>query len=161
MNEPRWLDAREDKVWRRYEQMRTQLAVALNRQLTRDSGLSLADYEVLVHLSESPSGRLRMFELGRALQWEKSRVSHHVRRMQGRGLVDREECETDGRGAFIVITPVGRAAIGEAAPGHLAAVRRYLVDALSPAQLEALGDIAAIVLERLAEDDAATVPLAS
>lgn len=161
MNEPRWLDAREDRAWRRYEQMRTQLAVALNRQLTRDSGLSLADYEVLVHLSESPSGRLRMFELGRALQWEKSRVSHHVRRMQGRGLVDREECETDGRGAFIVITPVGRAAIEEAAPGHLAAVRRYLVDALSPAQLEALGDIAAIVLERLAEDDAATVPLAS
>ena len=104
---------------------------------------------MLVVLTDQPEGRMRAFELGRELGWEKSRVSHHVSRMVARGLVTRERCPSDQRGAFVVVTARGRRAIESAAPGHVAAVRRYFVDQLSPAQLDALGDITETVLENL------------
>ncbi|HEV8297656.1 MAG TPA: MarR family transcriptional regulator, partial [Acidimicrobiales bacterium] len=104
MAPPRWLDERENRAWRGLQQVRAQLGGRLGRQLQRDTGLSAADYEVLVNLSEAPKGRLRSYELSNALQWEKSRLSHHLTRMQRRGLVDREGCATDARGAFILIT---------------------------------------------------------
>jgi DNA-binding MarR family transcriptional regulator len=143
---PRWLDEREARAWRGYTRLRTQLEARLARELARHSGLSDPDYSVLVHLSEAPDGRLRAFELGRALQWEKSRLSHHLRRMEKRRLVARESCESDARGSFVVITPSGRAAIEAAAPAHVADVRRHLIDLLSPDQLDVLGDIAEAVL---------------
>ena len=95
-----------------------------------------------------------MFELGEALDWEKSRVSHQVRRMQARGLVDREECEDDGRGAFVVLTDAGRAAIEDAAPGHADVVRRVLFDDLTPAQLAAFDAVATSVVDRLDAEEA-------
>lgn len=151
---PRWLDEREARAWRGYNRMRLQLNARLNRNLVRDAGLSLADYEVLVCLSEAPDGRLRAFQLADALRWEKSRLSHHLTRMQGRGLVRRQECPTDGRGAFIVLTDTGTAAIERAAPEHVEDVRRAFVDVLTPAQLDALDQISRAVLARLsAEDD--------
>src|SRR5664279_5800754 len=124
MPDPRWLDDTQQHAWRGLLTMSTRLATALNRQLQADSALSLADFDVLVQLSEVPDGRIRAFELGRALDWEKSRLSHHLRRMGGRGLVRREECADDGRGAYVVLTDHGRQAIEEAAPAHVATVRR-------------------------------------
>ncbi len=153
MSEPRWLDEREARAWRGYNRMRVQLSARLNRRLLRGAGLSLADYEVLVNLSEASDGRLRAFQLGDALQWEKSRLSHHLTRMQRRGLVQREGCSTDGRGAFVVLTDAGRAAIDRAAPEHVQDVRRAFVDVLSPAQLDALDEISQAVLARLSADD--------
>ena len=151
MGEPRWLDEREDRVWRSYLSMSIALSGRLNSELQRATGLSSADYEVLVHLSEAPCRQLRVLELGRAIGWEKSRLSHHLTRMERRRLVARRECTEDGRGAFAVLTPEGAAAIEAAAPVHLEQVRRYVVDALSPEQLDALGEITTAVLAALDE----------
>jgi len=152
MEEPRWLDEREARAWRRFISMQAQLRARMARQLQRDSGLSEADYEVLVQLSEAPDGRQRVFELGRATQWEKSRLSHHLTRMAQRGLVARETCPTDFRGAFVVLTDAGREAIEGAAPQHVEHVRRWFVDALTPEQLDALAEMSDAVLERLDAD---------
>ncbi|MCA1692810.1 MAG: MarR family transcriptional regulator [Actinobacteria bacterium] len=117
------------------------LRARLARELDRDAGLSDTDYGVLVHLSEAPDHRLRMHELVARLLWEKSRLSHHVTRMQQRGLVVREDCASDGRGSFVALTPAGAQAIERAAPEHVAAVRRHLFDLLSPAEIGVLSDI--------------------
>src|SRR3546814_8318710 len=116
--------------------MQAKLGARLRRAHQRDSGLSDSDYAVLVHVSEAPEGRLRIFELGAQLEWEKSRLSHHLRRMEQRDLIVREECDTDRRGAFVVLTPTGRVAIEGAAPKHVAEVRDAFIDALTPDQLE-------------------------
>jgi DNA-binding MarR family transcriptional regulator len=150
---PRWLDERETRAWRGTLRAQAELARRLNRQLQRDSGLSSSDYEVLVDLSEADDGRLRAYELSRALQWEKSRLSHHLSRMEARGLVCREDCVDDARGAWVCLTPEGRAAIEAAAPRHLAEVRRLFVDLLTPAQLDVLADVADAVLAACAADD--------
>jgi DNA-binding MarR family transcriptional regulator len=149
MPEPRWLDADEQRAWRSYLRMASRLSAHLNRQLQADSDLSLADFDVLVHLTDIPEQRLRVVELARELDWEKSRLSHHVARMERRGLVRREECRDDGRGSYIVLTPAGLAAIEGAAPGHVEAVRRVVFDALTRQQAEALGEVAELVLARL------------
>jgi len=131
------------------------LAAALNRQLLRDSALSTADYEVLVVLSETPSGVLRAGELGRATGWEKSRLSHHLKRMVSRGLVERRGCITDGRGLMVAITPQGLGTIERAAPGHVEAVRNYVIDLLTPAQLDVLAEVGEAVGARLAAENCA------
>jgi DNA-binding MarR family transcriptional regulator len=149
MNEPRWLTDREARAWRGYTRMQSLLSARLHRSLVRKTGLSLSDYEVLVHLSEASEQRLRAFQLSAVLQWEKSRLSHHLTRMQARGLVTRQECSTDGRGAFVVLSPEGRAAIEAAAPSHVADVRDAFIDVLTPEQLDAVAEISDAVLERL------------
>jgi DNA-binding MarR family transcriptional regulator len=149
MTTPRWLSPSEARAWRAYTRMRIELQARLDRDLARHSGLSDPDYGILVHLSEAPEGRLRPYELSEALQWEKSRLSHQLTRMAKRGLITREECPTDARGAFVVLTAAGRAAIEAAAPAHVEDVRRYLIDVLEPHQLDALADIAETVLARL------------
>ena len=107
-----------------------------------DSGLSYPDYVVLVALTDRPDGRMRLFELADVLGWEKSRLSHHVARMADRGLVKKEKCDSDRRGAFVVVTKQGRKEIEAAAPGHVAAVRRLFIDRLTPAQLDTIVDAA-------------------
>lgn len=149
MTETRWLDERESRAWRGYLAMHTQLVARLHRQLQRDSGLSLADFEVLVRLTDEAEPRLRVGELGQVLQWEKSRLSHHLGRMQKRGLVRREDCPDDARGAFIVLTDQGRAAIEQAAPGHVETVRELVFDPLTEEQVETFAAIVGRVLERL------------
>jgi DNA-binding MarR family transcriptional regulator len=151
MEDVRWLDDREAAAWRGLQAMQAQLDARLARDLADDSDLSYQDYMVLVALTDQPDGRLRAFELGRELGWEKSRVSHHVSRMIARGLVTRRKCPSDQRGAFVVIAESGRRAIEAAAPGHVAAVRRYVIERLTPAQLDALTSIADSVLEALAD----------
>ena len=149
MTDVRWLDEREARAWRGLQAMQYRLSAALARQLADDSDLSYSDYTVLVVLTDQVDGRLRAFELGAELGWEKSRVSHHVSRMADRGLVRREACSSDHRGAFVVVTEAGRSAIARAAPGHVAAVRRWFVDRLTPEQLDALSEICAVALEAL------------
>jgi DNA-binding MarR family transcriptional regulator len=126
--------------------MQMRLEGALARQLAADSGLSYPDYGVLVALTDQPDGRMRLFELGEVLGWEKSRLSHHVTRMAGRGLVAKEKCPTDRRGAFVAVTEQGRSELTAAAPGHVALVRRLFVEPLTNAQIDALGDAAETVL---------------
>jgi DNA-binding MarR family transcriptional regulator len=149
----RWLTAQEQHLWRGWLKLNTELASKLQRELQEEAGLSMPDYEVLVHLTDNPDGRVRVTELAGLLQWERSRVSHHITRMEGRGLVERVQCSEDGRGAFVVITPQGRAAIEEAAPGHVMAVRRLMFDALNREEKAAL---AAVIDKLLARLDAAS-----
>lgn len=149
MPETRWLDDREARAWRGLQVLQHRLNAVLGRQLSSESGLSLQDYVVLVVLTDHPEGRVRAFELGRELGWEKSRVSHHVSRMVDRGLVAREACESDQRGAYVVVTDAGRQAIEAAAPGHVAAVRHFVIDRLTTEQLDALGDITEALLAAL------------
>ena len=144
-----WLSDDEQRIWRAYLRANELLHVRLNRQLQRDSGFSEGDYAVLVHLSESLDDRMRGYELAAAIQWEKSRLSHHLTRMEKRGLVRREECPTDGRGAFVVLTDEGRRRVEDAAPRHVAEVRRLFIDALPAEQLATLGDIAEILVRAL------------
>ncbi len=146
---PRWLSESEQRAWRALQQFGAPLAAALNRQLLADSALSSADYQVLVVLTETDGGMLRAGELGRATGWEKSRLSHHLRRMESRGLVRRQECLTDGRGLLVVITEQGRQAIADAAPGHVAAVRDLVIDALTPQQLQVLAEAGEVIGARL------------
>src|SRR3979490_3194942 len=128
-----WLTAEQQQMWRGYLTMASQLQTAMPRQLQQDCDLSLSDYDVLVALSER--GPLRINELGEALAWEQSRVSHQLRRMRGRGLVVRHGSGDARRGAMIDLTESGRAALDAAAPGHVELVRSVVFDGLSAAQL--------------------------
>jgi DNA-binding MarR family transcriptional regulator len=149
---PQWLTDDQQRAWRRLLQMTSRLDARLNRDLQQSSGLSLADYDVLVLLTEASDGRLRVFEIADDLQWEQSRLSHHLARMERRGLVAREECTTDRRGAFVVLTGAGRSAIEKAAPAHVATVRQLVFDGLSAEQVVSLESTVNQILSRLGED---------
>jgi len=151
MGEPRWLDEREQRAWRSFVTMHEGLSEYIERQLHAHSGMSSADYEVLAHLSEASEGRMRSNALGRLLRWEKGRLSQHLTRMQNRGLIRREPCPTDRRGAVVVITERGRALIEQAAPLHVADIRNALIDHVTPAQLDLLTELGDQVRVRLAE----------
>src|SRR6201989_1544841 len=157
----RWLTEEEQPAWRGLLRMTSQLTARANRLLLQEYGISLADYEVLVALSEAPEGQLRGFEVAAALAWEQSRVSHQLARMQRRGLITREGCATDARGAFAVLAPAGRAPIERAAPAHVEQVRQLVFDELSHEQVSALTEITTRVLDRLAEAAGLGAPGAS
>lgn len=139
MTEPQWLSAEEADVWAKYRRLRRDLHKAQERQLLRDSGLSAADYALLAPLSEAPEGLLRARELGAEVDWERSRLSHQISRMEKRGLVTREACADDARGSMIRLTPAGRKAIEEAAPRHAQTVRRLFFDPFSAEEVRLLG----------------------
>ena len=141
-----WLDEREARAWRALQLMHMRLDGELARELAAESGLSYQDYVVLVALTAQPEGRMRLFELGAVLSWEKSRLSHQVQRMADRGLVKKDRCAADRRGAFVSVTSHGRQEIQAAAPGHVAAVRRLFIDHLTDAQLDAIADASESVL---------------
>jgi DNA-binding MarR family transcriptional regulator len=143
-----WLTDEQQEIWRDYLAMASQLQTAMHRQLQQDCELSLSDYDVLVALSER--GPLRINELGDALAWEQSRLSHQLRRMRGRGLVARQGSDDDRRGATVDLTDAGRAALEVAAPGHVELVRSAMFDGMPEAQLRAFGAVARVVSERLA-----------
>lgn len=152
MTEPRWLDPREARAWRGFQVLRRDLGSTLERRLSRDSGLSAADYELLVVLSETDGERMRARELRNLVRWDRSRLAHQVRRMEQRGLLLRTECETDARGTMIELTAEGRRVIEAAAPGHVEAVRHYFIDLLTPGELDALTTISAKVAERIGDE---------
>jgi DNA-binding MarR family transcriptional regulator len=151
-----WLTDREQLAWRALLAMWTRLNAQLAREMAAASELSMADFSVLVALTDTCAGKTRAFSLAEALQWEKSRLSHQLARMERRGLIERTECSTDGRGQLVGVTPAGRAAIEGAAPAHVAAVRRLFLDALTGEQLDALTEISRAALARI--DGTTTIP---
>ena len=142
-----WLTDEQQRIWRNYLAMSSRLNTAMHRQLQADCELSLSDYDVLVALSER--GPLRINELGALIGWEQSRLSHQLRRMRGRGLVQRTGDDDDRRGATVAITEAGSAALHTAAPGHVDLVRDVVFDGLTPTQLQAMGSAIETVLDRL------------
>ncbi|WP_406288682.1 MarR family winged helix-turn-helix transcriptional regulator [Embleya sp. NBC_00896] len=151
IEETPWLDAREQRAWRGYRRLRLLVDTRIARDLGLDSGLSDPDYDVLSELSEAEGHRRRLGELAERMLWSQSRMSHHVKRMQQRGLVRRAECAGDGRGAEIVLTETGLRTIEEAAPRHVASVRRNLIDLLTDEQIAMLEEIADTVVRRIDE----------
>ena len=149
-NDDPWLTDRQQRVWRRWLAVNAELPTVLHRGLQADSGLSLPDFEVLVHLTDVPEGRLRVTDLADSLQWERSRLSHHIKRMEAKGLVGRRECAEDGRGAFIVLTQAGRDAIERAAPPPAKTVREIVFEPLTEGELDALASITDKLLASLA-----------
>lgn len=151
---PRWLSAPEQRAWRNYIEATTLLLDALDRQLQRDAGIPHAYFEILVRLSEPNDRTMRMSELADATRSSRSRLSHAVARLEERGWIERQDCETDRRGQLAHLTDAGFAALGAAAPGHVEAVREHVIDRLSPAQVDQLAEIAGIVLSGLSPDEA-------
>ena len=137
----------ENAAWRAFYEMQELLRSRLEQHLQADSGLSNADYTVLVALSEAPQGQQRAYELGRRLAWEKSRLHHQLTRMCGRGLVER--LSGDGRAIYVAITPEGRAALEAARPPHRRHVRHLFLDRLTPEQIDQLADISSTILHGL------------
>ncbi|WP_030755156.1 MarR family winged helix-turn-helix transcriptional regulator [Streptomyces sp. NRRL F-5135] len=147
--QPRWLAPEQKAAWDSFIRMHETLIGRLSRHVQADAGLSASDYVVLVSLTERGNGRMRFLDLAKLVEWEKSRMSHQVTRMAKRGLVAREECPDDGRGAFIVATPAGYKAIEEAAPQHVEHVRRLFIDALTPNQLHTFGQLSQRILDHM------------
>ena len=141
MAEPHWLDEREAHLWQAYRDLQRELRNALDRQLVRDAGLTGADYALLVPLSEAPDGLVRARDLGRLVGWDRSRISHQLRRMEQRGLVAREDCPEDARGSMVRLTPAGRRAIEAAAPNHVTTVRRFFIDQLTDDEIDTLAEL--------------------
>src|SRR5438876_5405873 len=138
MAKARWLNDRQQHLWHGFRHVNQDLFAVLEQQLTRDSGLSGADYKVLHELSVVPDGLLRARDLACAIGWDRSRLSHHLNRMEKRGLVTREECAEDARGLIVRLTKAGRQAIEKAAPGHVEAVQRYFFDQLSKDEIDTM-----------------------
>ncbi|RRR98110.1 MarR family winged helix-turn-helix transcriptional regulator [Glycomyces terrestris] len=144
-----WLSDDEQRSWRAFVRLHLKLSARLAADLQSHSGLSAADFEVLVALTDVPEGRVRFQDLAKEIDWEQSRLSHQIRRMIKRDLVTREECAEDGRGAYVAISAHGRAVIEAAAPKHVVAVRRLVVDALTPEEFAELGRLSAKLTDRI------------
>lgn len=153
-DEPRWLTAEEQRVWRFYVQAGTLLEDHLDRQLQRDAGMPHIYYGLLVKLAEAPDRRLRMTELAMYAKITRSRLSHAVARLEKNGWVRREDCPSDKRGQFAVLTDEGHGVLNRTAPGHVTAVRQALFDRLTPEQQKSLGEIMEIVAEGLQPNEA-------
>jgi DNA-binding MarR family transcriptional regulator len=150
VSDTRWLDAGEQRTWRAYLNAHRLLLDAVDAQLRRDSGMPHAYYEILVRLSEEEARALRMTELAEATRMSASRLSHAITRLEEHGWVRRQDCPTDRRGQVAVLTDEGFAALAEAAPGHVEAVRGALFDALDAEQIRHLGEISETLARRLA-----------
>jgi DNA-binding MarR family transcriptional regulator len=136
--------------WRVFIETTEDLRTALAGRLQTDSGISPGDYRVLLELSEAPGRRLRSSHLADAICWERSRLSHHLGRMEKRGLITREAAAGDNRGAEAVLTEEGRDALRRSSVPHFHAIRELFVDALTPEQLAAARDVAETLRDHLA-----------
>jgi len=152
------LSEEEQRMWRRYRDVNQLLELAIERQLQRDASMSQSDYSVLVSLSETDGRGLRARDLGAVLGWDRSRVSHQVRRMEGRGLVSKGECAEDGRGTIVTLTAEGADAIARVAPKHVEKVRELFVDVVTEEEIRQLTDIYDRVVSRIGEVDKITLP---
>lgn len=148
----RWLDSDQQAHWRAFLSGTTRLFERLDRQLRERSGISLAEYEILVRLSEAPGQHLRMAELASSLAHSRSRITHTVARLEAAGAVIRRACPSDGRGVLALLTDGGMRMLVDAAPGHVDAVRDYLVDVASPTDFEAVGRVFGATADLLADD---------
>lgn len=146
---PRWLEPQEHAAWVRLVAVLELLPALLDQQLRRDSGLTHFDYMVVSQLSEAPDRTLRMTALAQRTNATLPRLSHVVRRLEERGLVERAPCPEDGRATNARLTEDGLAEVVAAAPGHVRAVREHVIDALSAEQVGQLAEIADALLRRL------------
>jgi DNA-binding MarR family transcriptional regulator len=153
---PAWLSPDEQAAWRQLVALLFRLPSALDAQLQRDAGISNFEYMVLSGLSEAENRTLRMSDLATMASGSLSRLSHVVSRLEKRGWVRREACPGDGRFVNAVLTDEGMAKVVATAPGHVEAVRRLVVDALSPEQLSALGCASGTILGMVSRDGAAS-----
>lgn len=140
---------RELQVWREFIETFEALRSEVASRLLAETSLSAGDYSVLLALSEAPAERLRSSELAAEIAWERSRLSHHLGRMERRGLIRRQECASDNRGAEVVLTTDGAAAFRRATVPHLRAVRELFVDAFTPGQLDTIAGVAAVLRSHL------------
>ena len=147
-----WLSEDEQRAWRAYRRMTLLVDAAVARELNRDSGLSMPDYQVLSTLSEAKDHRRRLTELAFRMQWSASRLSHHVTRMEQRGLVTRADCSEDLRAAYVVLTDAGWEAIEAAAPDHVDSVRTHMIDLLTCDEIKALAAIGEKVAAHFGEN---------
>ena len=122
-------------VWRDYIETSEQIRSRLGSRMQSDSNLSLGDYQVLLVLSEAVAHRLRSSDLAEKIGWERSRLSHHLGRMEARGLIRREPCVDDSRGSFVVLSDEGRAAFRSGSIHHLRSVQDLFFEALTREQL--------------------------
>ena len=153
MAEVRWLSDAEQRAWRAYLEATMLLFETLDRQLQADAHMPHGYYEILVRLSERPDRTMRMSELAEATRSSRSRLSHAVSRLEERRWVERRDCETDRRGQLAALTDTGRAALEQAAPGHVAEVRKHVIDRLSATQVTQLADIAELIVAGLSPAD--------
>ena len=144
-DEPRWLSPDEQQAWIGVTAVMWLLPGPLDAQLQRDSCLNLFDYFVLSSLSMAEGRQRRMSDLALQSNASPSRVSNVVARLEAQGWVTRHPHEHDRRSTVATLTEAGWEKVVEAAPGHVAAVRRLLIDRLTPAQLEALREVGAVV----------------
>jgi DNA-binding MarR family transcriptional regulator len=144
-----WLSPQEQQAWRAWLDASRLLNAELSRELNDSHGLSLADYEILVQLSETEDRRMRLSELADRTFSSRSRLSHQIDRMEKAGLVEREACTGDARGFWAVLTDTGWNKIVAAAPDHVAGVRTHLVDQLTPAEFQQLGNACRTIVNHL------------
>jgi DNA-binding MarR family transcriptional regulator len=135
-------------IWRALIETTAELSRILSAQL-QESGLSAADYQVLLALTEADGKQLRSSQLAANIDWERSRLSHHLARMERRGLVARTGCATDSRGAEVSLTDEGARTFRRASAPHLRAIKKYFADALTPGQFAALDDVLRAVRSHL------------
>lgn len=153
MAETRWLDKREMAAWQGFLEATSRVSRHLEQQLKDDAGLSHPQYEILVRLAEAPEGEARMSDLAQELFASKSGLTYQVGQLEKRGLVARRSCLTDVRGVLATLTPAGREALVDAAPGHVAAVRDSLIDVLDEEELTVIARALGRVGARLRPDD--------
>jgi DNA-binding MarR family transcriptional regulator len=139
----------ELRTWREFIETVEALSWRLASRLQSESSLSQGDYQVLLALSEADGHRMRSSELAAVIGWERSRLSHHLGRMEKRGLVSRDPCAADGRGAEVVLAAHGSDCFRRATIPHLRAVRELFIDALTSEQLAAADDIAGTLRRHL------------
>lgn len=140
MTEPRWLSRTEQRAWMNFLHGGVLLNRVIDHQLKQDSGLSHVQYAVLARLVEEPGGEIRMSQLAGTLNTSKSGLTYQIGQLEKGGLVQRKPDPDDVRGVIAVVTDEGRRRQAQAAPGHVAVVREYLIDMLSTEQLAALAD---------------------
>ncbi|MGP4044059.1 MarR family winged helix-turn-helix transcriptional regulator [Streptomyces sp. 2A115] len=153
-DEPRWLNNEEQRTWRAYLHATLLLEDHLDRQLQRDAGMPHIYYGLLVQLNEAPLRRLRMTELAMRAKITRSRLSHAIARLEKNGWVRREDCPSDKRGQFAVLTDQGYEVLRRTAPGHVDAVRQAFFDRLTPDQQKALGEAMRLIAEGLQPKEA-------
>jgi DNA-binding MarR family transcriptional regulator len=146
---PKWLTAAELDSWLSVVRLMSWLPWSIDQQLQRDSNLGMVEYQVLAMLSERPERTMRMSALAEVTNASLSRLSHLVKRLEGRGLVRRETDLTDGRFTNAILTDKGLRTLAKAAPGHVAHVRSLVIDVLSPEQLRRLGRDAQRITSRI------------